>query len=221
MGEPTAYVSGYAGFYRREFAVDQRVLVPRPETEHLIEDALAFLRGRGPVRVLDVGTGSGAIACTIACEIPDATIEATDISADALAVARKNAVRLGVAERCAFSLADIAPPGSRSFDLIVANLPYIPSADVPRKPDPVGFEPRVATDGGFDGLEEYRKLLAVAPRLVRAAALVLMEAAPPTMAALRSLAESAFAGGAISVHRDYAGLDRYLRVATRLKLRPD
>ncbi len=214
-GEPAAYITGYAGFYRREFKVDERVLIPRPETEHLIEDALEFLGARGPARVLDVGTGSGAIACTIACEIRDAVIEATDISADALSVARENAARLGVADRCAFSLADIAPAGAPAFDLIVANLPYIPSADVPEKPDPVGFEPRVATDGGFDGLEQYRKLLAVAPRLVRSGALVLMEAAPPTMAALRGLAESAFPGAAITVRRDYAGLDRYVRIATR------
>ena len=214
-GEPAAYVSGSAGFYRREFAVDARVLVPRPETEHVIEDALAFLQAAGPARVLDVGTGSGAIACTIACEMPDAQIEATDISADALAVAQRNAARLGVADRCRFSLADIVPAGSDRFDLIVANLPYIPTADVPQKPDPVGFEPRVATDGGPDGLDQYRKLLAAAPRLVRGGALILMEAAPPTMAALKALAESAFPEATITVHRDYAGLERYVRVATR------
>ena len=217
-GEPAAYASGYAGFYRREFAVDPRVLVPRPETEHVIEDALAFLQAAGSarvLRVLDVGTGSGAIACTIACEMPGAQIEATDISADALAVAQGNAARLGVADRCRFSLADIVPAGSDRFDLIVANLPYIPTADVPQKPDPVGFEPRVATDGGPDGLDQYRKLLAAAPRLVRGGALILMEAAPPTMAALKALAESAFPEATVTVHRDYAGLDRYVRVATR------
>jgi len=213
-GEPTAYISGFAGFYRREFAVDARVLVPRPETEHLIEDALDFLQGAGPARVLDVGTGSGAIACTIACEMPDAEVEATDISPQALAVARKNAARLGVAGRCRFSLADIVPGGASSFDLVIANLPYIPTADVPQKPDPVGFEPRIATDGGPDGLEQYRKLLAAVPRLVRSGALILMEAAPPTMAALKALAESSFPEATVTVHRDYAGLDRYVRVAT-------
>ena len=214
-GEPAAYLSGYAGFYRREFAVDARVLVPRPETEHLVEDALAFLQAAGLARVLDVGTGSGAIACTIACEMPGAEIEATDISSEALSVAEKNAERLGVAERCRFSLADIVPAGAGNFDLIVANLPYIPTADVPQKPDPVGFEPRVATDGGPDGLDQYRKLLAAAPRLVRGGALILMEAAPPTMASLKALAESAFPEATVTVHRDYAGLDRYVRVATR------
>lgn len=214
-GMPQAYVTGWKGFYRREFAVNKHVLVPRPETEHLIEDALEFMRTPGRRRVLDVGTGSGAIACTIASEVSDATVTASDVSLPALVVAARNAARLGVSGRCTFALADIAPQGADGYDLILANLPYIPSADVPHKPDPVGFEPRRATDGGADGLDEYRKLLAQAPSLVRAGALVLMEAAPPTIAGLLALAQAAFPGAAISVHRDYAGLERYVRVVTR------
>ncbi len=214
-GEPLAYITGMAGFYRREFVVNEHVLIPRPETEHLIEEALAFLRDSGRGAVLDVGTGSGAIACTIAAEVPAAVVDATDVSTDALTVAQENAVRLGVAGRCTFVLADIVPGYSKRFDLIVANLPYIPSADVPVKPDPVGFEPRVAIDGGPDGLEQYRKLLAAAPRLVRPGALLLLEAAPPTMAALRALAEKTFPGAAVTVRRDYAGLDRYVWIAAR------
>jgi release factor glutamine methyltransferase len=212
---PQAYVSGWKGFYRREFAVNEHVLVPRPETEHLIEDALEFMHATGRRRVLDVGTGSGAIACTIAGEVPDAIVTATDVSIRALAVAARNAAHQGVGDRCTFALADIVPADANRYDVIVANLPYIPSADVPQKPDPVGFEPRVATDGGADGLEQYRKLLAAAPRLAGAGALVLMEAAPPTMGGLRALAEEAFPQAAITVHRDYAGLERYVRVATR------
>jgi release factor glutamine methyltransferase len=202
------------GFYRREFAVNEHVLVPRPETEHLIEDALEFMHATGLRRVLDVGTGSGAIACTLAGEVSDAIVTATDVSIQALAVAARNAARLSVEGRCAFVLADIAPADANPYDVIVANLPYIPSADVPQRPDPVGFEPRVATDGGADGLDQYRKLLARAPGLVLGGALILMEAAPPTMAGLRTLAEEAFPRAAITVHRDYAGLERYIRVAT-------
>jgi release factor glutamine methyltransferase len=212
---PQPYATGWKGFYRREFAVNAHVLVPRPETEHLIEDALEFMRTPARRRVLDVGTGSGAIACTIASEVSDAIVTASDVSLPALIVAARNAARLGVAERCAFALADIAPEGQDGYDVIVANLPYIPSADVPQKPDPVGFEPRLATDGGADGLEAYRKLLARAPNLVRAGALVLMEAAPPTMAGLLELAQAAFPGAAVTVHRDYAQLERYVRIATR------
>lgn len=215
QGEPLAYITGFAGFYGREFAVTPDVLIPRPETEHLIEDAIAFLRASGRTAVLDVGTGSGAIACSIAAEVPSAFVDATDVSEAALAVARANAERLEVADRCTFTLADVVNDFSKRFDLIVANLPYIPSADVPVKPDPAGFEPRLATDGGPDGLEHYRKLLAAAPRLAAPGALLLLEAAPPTMAALRGLAEAAFPEGALTVCRDYAGLDRYVRVAAR------
>jgi release factor glutamine methyltransferase len=212
-GMPQAYVTGWKGFYRREFAVNEYVLVPRPETEHLVEDALEFMRDPKRRRVLDVGTGSGAIACTIASEVADAIVTASDVSAEALAVAAQNAQRLGVAGRCTFVRADIAPDGHR-YDVVVANLPYIPSAQVPQKPDPVGFEPRLATDGGPDGLREYRKLLAEAARLMLPGALLLMEGAPPTMAALRTLAEAALPQAAITVHRDYADLERYVRVAT-------
>ncbi len=213
-GVPQAYVTGWKGFYRREFAVNEHVLVPRPETEHLIEDALEFMRVPGRRRILDVGTGSGAIACTLASEVPDAIVTASDVSLPALALAAQNAARLGVAERCTFVLADIAPGSEDRYDLVLANLPYVPSADVPQKPDPVGFEPRVATDGGPDGLEQYRKLLARAPGLVRRGALILMEAAPPTMAGLCALCEAAFPEAALTVHVDYAGLERYARIAT-------
>ncbi|HET9392771.1 MAG TPA: peptide chain release factor N(5)-glutamine methyltransferase [Candidatus Rubrimentiphilum sp.] len=214
-GEPLAYITGFAGFYGREFAVTPDVLIPRPETEHLVEDAVAFLRDTKRTNVLDVGTGSGAIACSIAAEVPAAFVDATDVSAAALAVAKGNAARLGLADRCTFALADIVNDYSKRYDLIVANLPYIPSADVPAKPDAVGFEPRAATDGGPDGLEQYRKLLAAAPGLAAPGALILLEAAPPTMAALRALAEAAFPAAAVRVCRDYAGLDRYVRIAAR------
>jgi release factor glutamine methyltransferase len=212
-GFPAAYRTGSAGFYRREFYVDERVLIPRPETEHIVEDALEFLHATGKLRILDAGTGSGAIACTIAAEIPGARVLATDVSPNALAVAAANAQRLGVSDRCRFVLADIAPPAAGPFDAIVANLPYIPTADVPRKPDPVGYEPRLATDGGADGMDQYRKLLAAAPSLLAPDGLLLMEGAPPTMRILEALAAAAFPGGAVTVHRDYARLERYVRVA--------
>lgn len=211
LGYPEAYKTGWKGFYRREFAVNKDVLVPRPETEHLVEEAIAFLTTHRKCSVLDVGTGSGAIACTIAAEVTSAQVDATDISVHALEVARRNAEGIGVADRCRFILADIAGPGKR-YDLIVANLPYIPTPDVPRKPDPVAFEPRVAVDGGADGLEQYRKLLAIAPALVNPGALLLLEAAPPTMKSLQTLAATAFPSADLSVGFDYSGLERFLRI---------
>jgi release factor glutamine methyltransferase len=218
-GMPVAYITGFAGFYGREFAVNEHVLIPRPETEHLVEDAIAHLRSKmdasSPMKrlftVFEAGVGSGAIACTIAAEVPGAVIEGTDASAAALKVANYNAQRLNVHTRCKFHYADVVKSNDeKSYDLVAANLPYIPSADVPAKPDPVGFEPRVALDGGPDGLAHYRKLLAAAPRMLRPGALLLMEAAPPTIPHLHDLTVAALAQASVEIRSDYAGQERYI-----------
>lgn len=213
QGVPVAYLTGAAGFYRREFFVDEHVLIPRPETEHLVEDAVAYLPPGG--RVFEAGTGSGAIACSIAAERPDVAVVASDISEDALRIARENARRLGVAERVAFIAADVVPQGSADiYDALVANLPYVPSAEVPQPPQAAGYEPRLALDGGADGLDLYRRLLGAAGQMLRPGALLLMEAAPPTLPALRALTLRALPGARVDVRRDYAGLERYLHVLT-------
>lgn len=213
-GVPVAYLTGIAGFYKREFAVNEHVLIPRPETEHLVEDAIAHLKPRGG-KVFEAGVGSGAIACSIAAEVPGALVYGTDISPGAIATANENARRLGVADRCAFCLADVIKDGDEhSYDVIVANLPYIPTCDVPQLPEPAGYEPRTALDGGPDGLDLYRKLLTAAPHMLQPGALLLMEAAPPTIESLRRLAAAAFPHASIEVRRDYAGQDRYVCVKT-------
>jgi release factor glutamine methyltransferase len=218
-GMPVAYITGFAGFYKREFAVNEHVLIPRPETEHLVEDALAHLRAKidpgAPMKQLftafEAGVGSGAIACTIAVEISGAIIEGTDASLAALKVAEYNARRLNVHNRCKFYYADVVKGGAeKSYDLVVANLPYIPSADIPQKPDPVGFEPAMALDGGPDGLQHYRTLLAAAPKMLRPGALLLMEAAPPTIRALRDLTQAALPNATVEIRHDYAGQERYI-----------
>lgn len=229
QGEPIAYILGTAWFYGRPFEVNPSVLVPRPETEHLIDEALAFLRGfeertnRCPV-VLDVGTGCGAIACTIAAELPNAMVYATERSPAALAVARRNVLKhchpeLAVCHpelvegRPHLSLADLLPSDDAlRFDCVIANLPYIPTADLPRAPDATSFEPREALDGGADGLHEYRRLLKRLPPRLNPGALVLLEAAPPTIASLRALATEAFPGARAVIAQDYAGLERLVRV---------
>jgi release factor glutamine methyltransferase len=209
-GVPVAYLVGSAGFYGYEFVVDESVLIPRPETEHLIDDAIAFI-GDAPSAVLDVGTGSGAIACTIAART-NARVDATDISRDALQTAVANAQRLGVGDRCRFHHGDLTVPvDGHRYDVVIANLPYVPSGDVPMRPDPIAFEPRVALDGGPDGLSYYRRLVARLPALVRSRALVLLEAAPPTIQALRELVQGSLTGFTIAALKDYAGLDRYVR----------
>lgn len=153
--EPLAYIVGTKGFRRIKLAVDRRVLVPRPETELLVEVALE----RRPGRVLDVGTGSGAIALALADELPQAEVVATDTSAGALEVARANAVRLGLAERVRFEAGTI--PAGESFDLVLANLPYVAERDwAGLEREVTEWEPREALLAGYDGLDAYRALLA-------------------------------------------------------------
>jgi release factor glutamine methyltransferase len=211
-GTPIAYLLGSAGFYGRDFIVDESVLVPRPETEHLVDEAIAFLGELGERgSVLDVGTGCGAIACTIAAET-SATVAATDVSSAAVALATKNADRLGVAGRCTFYEADLTEPvRAQTFDVVVANLPYVPSADIPGAPNPLAFEPRTALDGGPDGLAIYRRLLPQLPRLLKPNSLILLEAAPPTIKTLGKLTQSTLPDFTISVGYDYAGLARYIK----------
>jgi release factor glutamine methyltransferase len=153
--EPVAYIVGTKGFRRIELAVDRRVLVPRPETELLVEVALE----RRPGRVLEVGTGSGAIALALADELPGAEIVATDTSPGALEVARANAAGLGLADRVRFEAGTV--PEGTNFDLVLANLPYVAEADwAGLQPEVTQWEPREALLAGPDGLDAYRALLA-------------------------------------------------------------
>ncbi len=162
--EPVAYIVGRKGFRRIELAVDRRVLVPRPETELLVEVALEVK----PARVLDVGTGSGAIALAVADELPVAEVVATDTSAGALEVARANAARLGLAERVRFVEGtlpgDAAGAEAGPFDLVLANLPYVAERDWPSlQPEVTKWEPSEALLAGPDGLDAYRALFATLP----------------------------------------------------------
>jgi release factor glutamine methyltransferase len=155
--EPVAYILGRRGFRQIELAVDPRVLIPRPETELLVELALELV----PRRVLDVGTGSGAIALAVAGELPDCEVLATDTSSAALEVARANAERLGLAERV--ELVEGTLPDSGEFDLVLANLPYVSEAEWGAlEPEVTEWEPREALLAGPDGLDAIR---AVLPRL--------------------------------------------------------
>ncbi len=213
-GVPIPYITGDAGFYGRTFAVDERVLVPRPETEHIVEAALGALRSAGTTggRIADIGTGSGAIAIAIAMELPDAWVFGTDISPGAIDVARRNAARNNVFQQCTFLHGDLAQPLVKfaPFDALVANLPYVPTAAIPVAPDPVGFEPRLALDGGADGLDLYRRLIAQLPALLAPQASVFFEAAPGTIEPLAALVEAAFPRTSVTIGTDYAGLPRYV-----------
>ena len=214
-GEPMAYIVGSAGFYGREFTVNAHVLVPRPETEHLIDNVLVSLNAVASPRILDVGTGSGAIGLTLAAELPNAALDAVDISVNALDVARANAKRLGIEARTNFFLGDlIEPVRSNRYHAIVANLPYVPTNDIAASPDPVSFEPRLALDGGIDGLDLYRRLLGGVQTLLFPGGILLMEAAPPNMDLLVALAREAFPKGEVTVGQDYGERERFVKVET-------
>ena len=211
-GTPLAYVTGEAGFYGRMFGVDERVLVPRPETELAIEWAVRHLRaiGREHGSAADVGTGSGAIAITLASELRELSVYAGDVSQDALAVARRNAARNDVFQHVTFLHGDLAAPllPYAPFDCVVANLPYVPSADCARAPDPVSFEPLLARDGGPDGLSHYRRLLPDLPELVAPRGIAILEAAPSNARVLERLVREALPNAGVETIRDYADLDR-------------
>ncbi|HKV53898.1 MAG TPA: peptide chain release factor N(5)-glutamine methyltransferase, partial [Candidatus Binataceae bacterium] len=160
--EPLAYIVGHKEFYSLDFETTPAALIPRPETETVVSAALEFIERRRDARVLDIGTGSGAIALAIAAHAPEIGITATDISAEGLALARRNAFRLGFAERVGLRLADCftpidGGPALGRFDLIVSNPPYIEDDQIAGlEPEISGYEPRIALAGGPDGLDFYR-----------------------------------------------------------------
>jgi len=182
-GEPIAYITGEREFYGRVFLVTQDVLIPRPETELVVEEALARLQddpGRprvpgAPPVVIDVGTGSGCLAVTLALERPDARVVATDLSGAALEIARENARRLG-AERIEFRQGALLAGAATPVDLIVSNPPYVATADRASLPvDVVGYEPASALFGGPDGLEIIRALVPAAAAALRPNGWLVME----------------------------------------------
>jgi release factor glutamine methyltransferase len=204
--EPLAYILGQAEFWSLPLKVTPEVLIPRPETELLVEEALPRLSGRQ--QVLDVGTGSGALAIALAHERQELLVTAIDVSPAALAVAADNARSNGVAERIRFAQHDLGqlPPGP--FDLVVANPPYVPSGELAAlMPEVRDFEPQLALDGGIDGLDAYRALARQAGAVLTAAGWLLVEVGSGQAPAVQEL----FAGAGLKeilVSRDLAGIER-------------
>lgn len=209
LGEPVAYLTGRKEFMDLDFKVRPCVLIPRPETELLVETATALLPP-APL-VIDVGTGSGVIAVSLASLLPDSVVYATDYSGEALEVARDNAVRHGVGSRIRFYQGDLLEPLTGLFpagraDLIAANLPYIPSGDLAGLPKSVRqYEPWLALDGGVDGLELYRRLIPKAAILLKNGGLLLMEIG---FGQTRDMLELLKTGWETDIVKDLAGLDR-------------
>jgi release factor glutamine methyltransferase len=206
-GEPTAYLVGEKEFWSIPLRVDRRVLIPRPDTEILVEEAAR----RGGRRILEIGTGSGAIAIAIAREIREAAIVATDLSGDALEVARENVARHGLEARIALRQGDLYDPvAGETFDLIVSNPPYVRHLDIPRlQPEIAYHEPRVALDGGEDGLAVLRRLVAGAPAHLVPGGSLVCELGAGLAATVVALCEAAgFAE--VAVLRDLGGNERAL-----------
>ncbi len=211
-GEPLPYVLGEWEFWGRPFRVTPAVLIPRPETEHLIERALALAPPADRRwRVADVGTGSGVLAVTLAAEHPTAWVVATDYDAAALQVARENARRHGVAQRLRWVQTDGLLGVAGPFDVIVANPPYIPQAVLAHLAV-ARFEPRRALDGGPDGLRWTRAWLSQAASRLAPGGAVLMEIAADQGPAALALARAVFPKARVQVHPDLAGRDRVLEV---------
>lgn len=207
-GMPIAYLLGSRPFYDRTFKVTPHVLVPRPETEHLVEEALAWGKDRDPLRIVDVGTGSGVIALTLAAHLPQASVIATDVSHAALVVARENAEGL---TNVRFVQADLLAPLRGPFDIITGNLPYIATGDIDLL-EVAHFEPHVALDGGPDGLIIIRRVLQQAPSRLAKPGLFLLEIGAEQGAAVEALAKAAFPAADVSIMKDLARHDRALRV---------
>jgi len=221
-GEPLPYVLGHWEFFGLDFNVTPDVLIPRPETELLVEKAIAWLLlPELSRRVADVGTGSGAIAVTLAMHVPEVRILATDISPAALEVAKRNAEKFHVHHQIEFMECDLLPEskveGQKSdlrlstFDLICANLPYIPTATL-KGLSVFGREPTLALDGGEDGLDLVRRLLDIAPPWLAPHGLILLEIEATQGIQALSLAYDKFEDAEIHLHQDLVGHDRLLEI---------
>jgi release factor glutamine methyltransferase len=208
--EPMAYILGVREFYGRSFRVDARVLVPRPDTEGLVEVALERTRAVSmSMRALDLCTGSGCVAVSLALERPTSLVFATDLSPDALAVARDNALRLG-AYNVALRTGDLfaAVDASCRFDLVTANPPYISTAEIPTlMPDVRDFEPRLALEAGEDGLASLRRVVGQAPEHLAPGGVLAVEVgAGQAPAVVELFGHAGF--DAVDVRRDYGRIER-------------
>ena len=224
-GEPVAYIRGIKEFHGMAFTVDARALIPRPETERLVDLALEEIMRRlalgvrppgAELRVLDVGTGSGAIVIAVAADLrrrrvpaEDVVILAVDISPEALDLARENAVAHGVGDRLRFTAADLVPPGEdRAWEIVVANLPYVRGDAMASLPVATTFEPAIALDGGKDGLEVIGRLLDLLPRVLAADGIAFLEIGADHGLSVVDLVAARLPGWACRVELDLAGLPR-------------
>lgn len=227
-GEPVAYIRGFREFHGLAIATDARALIPRPETELLVDEAIAAVVERltaaprspasPPLRVADIGTGTGAIAVALLSALRKRQMDAhvmvvaVDLWPDALDLARENAVGHGVADRMVFREADLVPVGDAPYEVICANLPYVTTEALPGLARDLGFEPRSALDGGPDGLDVIRRLLERLPAVLEAGGVALLEIGADEGDAMTTAVASLLPGWRCEIRPDLAGLARLARV---------
>ena len=230
--EPVAYLTGSKAFYGLDFVVTPDTLIPRPETELLVETALQWATSsltssssespkiqKSKYSIVDVGTGSGCIAVTLAKYLPEAHIMAVDMSASALAIARQNAERHGVAAQIKFVQGDLLAPVEKLVDMIVSNPPYVHPEELVTpvtSPEVNHYEPRLALDGGVEGLAVIQRLLAQAPDCLELGGMLLVEIGATQGNVVKKLAQAKFPAATIDIEPDLAGLDRLLVVKNRV-----
>jgi release factor glutamine methyltransferase len=205
-GEPSAYILGKREFYGLEFQVSPAVLIPRPETELLVERALVLAKNYDQPLIADIGTGSGAIAVSLAKHLTQTTIYATDTSEPALNLARANAERHGVAERIIFHRGDLLEALSGPVDIIVANLPYVPTGNLYHL-----FEPRLALDGGSRGLDLIARFCPKLPGWLRSGGSVLLEVGQGQDEKVAEMLKDALPSSQVSIFDDLAGIPRVVQ----------
>ncbi len=215
--EPTAYILQHCGFYNSSFYVDPRVLIPRPETELLVEKTIDFVTMHLPIKhtviIADIGTGSGAIATSIALALPNAVIYATDISRQALQVACLNFHYHNVHHRIIALHGNLLTPLPEAVDIIVANLPYIAQHEIAAlAPEINNFEPLIALDGGQDGMDKIRSLLYQSPGKIHPDGCILLEIGQHQDKLLRPLAHHLFPEAHIKMTADLSGINRVLEI---------
>ena len=215
--EPLAYIMGHKEFYGVDLLVAPGVLIPRPETEGLVEQTLFASMMRmeeGSFVIADPGTGCGTIAVSLAIHLPSAHIVATDLYETPLRVAEVNVQRHNVADRVSLMQGDLLEPLPEAADLVVANLPYIRSEVIDTLQPEIQFEPREALDGGTDGLDLIRRLLQQATTKLKPKGAILLEIDPEQVGLIEAEAGNLFPGSTVSVERDLAGLERVLTIDT-------
>jgi release factor glutamine methyltransferase len=213
--EPLAYMLGHKEFYGLDLAVKRGVLIPRPETELLVEQTLFLAMMHmeaGELVIAEPGTGSGAVSINLAIHLPMARIYATELYSEALKVAEYNIGRHNVADRVTLLQGDLLDPVDEQVDVIVSNLPYVPTDVIPTLQPEIQWEPRESLDGGPDGMDIIRRLLHQAQDKLKQNGVIILEIDPQQVQPLEELSRRLFPGASVSVEQDLARLDRILVV---------